>query len=127
MTTNMYRHLYPGSRDVGMVLRNLSVQEVLVPPKMVIGSRETVKKVPEGGLLNHTVKDLPPSEQRELPEGSWTSSPELMREKVTQLTPGSSQLEAPIPEPDILGEVDLSGYTKWDPDDELETQSILRV
>ena len=46
--------------------------------------------------------------------------------KVTQPTPGSSQSEAPTPEPDVLGKVDLSGYTKWDPEDQWEVWSILR-
>ena len=49
------------------------------------------------------------------------------RKKVTQLpTPGSSQSEAPTLEPDVLGKVNLLGYTEWDPKDQWEAQSILR-
>ena len=38
MATSSYRDLRPGSRRVGMMLRNLSAQEVRIPPKAVIGS-----------------------------------------------------------------------------------------
>ena len=76
MATNTYGDLCPGSRHMEMVLRNLSAQEVPVPPKMVIGRGQTVEKVPYRGLLAHTGKDLPPSVQRELPEVSQTSGPE---------------------------------------------------
>ena len=59
MTTNMYGYPSPGSRYMGMVLRNLSAQEVQIPPEMVTGKVQAPEKVPDRELLSCTGEDLP--------------------------------------------------------------------
>ena len=128
MTTNTYGDLCPGSKCVGRVLRNLSAQEVWIPSKTAIGKVQTTKKVPDWEVLSHTGENPPPKQQKEPPKVSWTSSPELPEKKVTKPTPRSSWLESEFPtlEPNVLGKVNLLGYGEWDPEDQLEAQSILR-
>ena len=52
IATNMYGDLCPGSWHVGMVLRNLSAQEVHIPPKTIIGNVQTAKRALIGRSLD---------------------------------------------------------------------------
>ena len=76
MATNTYEDLCPGSKCVGMVLKNLSAREVCIPPKTVIGNVQTAEKVPDWEMLSNNGKDPPPKEQGELSKVSQTSSPD---------------------------------------------------
>ena len=51
-----------GSRRVGMMLRNLSAQEVRIPPKTVIGNVQTAEIIPNMKAIKHTSKVLPSKE-----------------------------------------------------------------
>ena len=66
MATNTYGDLCPGSQCLGMVLRNLPTREVCIPPKAVTGNVQTVEKVPDWEMLDHTSEDLPLKVQEEL-------------------------------------------------------------
>ena len=46
MAASTYGDLCPGSRWVGMVLRNLSTWKVQIPPKTMIGNGQTAEVVP---------------------------------------------------------------------------------
>ena len=63
MATNTYGDLCPGSRCMGMVLRNLSTWKVHIPPKSIIGNVQTAEKVPHWEMPGHIREDLPLKEQ----------------------------------------------------------------
>ena len=121
MATNTYGDLCPGSWHVGMVLRNLSTQEVCIPPKTVIGNIQTAEKVPDLEIFSHT-NEFPLKEQEEPSKAGQTNGPNPLEKEVTQLTPMSPQLELEVPtlEPDVLGMITLLGCAEWDPKDQWE-------
>ena len=73
MATSTYGDLCPGSKHMGMVLGNLSAQEVCIPPKTVIGNVQAAEKVPDWKTFSHTGKDLPSLEGEESLKVSHTS------------------------------------------------------
>ena len=58
MATNTYSDLHPGSRRVGMMLQNLSPQEVRITPKTIIGNVQMAVKVPDMKALEPTSEVL---------------------------------------------------------------------
>ena len=71
MAISTYGDLCPGSRRVGMMLRNLSAWEVRIPPKTVIGNVQMAEIVPNMKALKHTSEVLPSKEQKEPSQVSW--------------------------------------------------------
>ena len=63
IATGTYGDLHPGSRRVGMMLQNLSVQEVRIPPKTIIGNVQMAEIVPNVKALKPTSEVLPLKEQ----------------------------------------------------------------
>ena len=68
MVTSTYQNFHPGSRWVGMILRNLSAQEVRIPPKTVISNVQASDIVPNTKAPRYTSEVFPLTEQTEL---SW--------------------------------------------------------
>ena len=54
MATSTYGDVCPDPRRVGMVLGDLSVQEIRIPPKTVIGNVQTAEIIPHTKVLEHT-------------------------------------------------------------------------
>ena len=111
MATNTYGDFCPGSWHVGMVFRNLSIHDVHILPKTVIGNVQTGEKVLDWEVLGLTGEDLPPKEQEEPSKVRKTSSPNPLEKELTLPTPMSPQLELEVPtqEPDVLGKVNHGG------------------
>ena len=76
MATNMYADLCPGSRCMGIVLRNLSAREFQIPPKNIIGNVETAEKVPNWEKLSHISEGW-----RESSKVGWISSSHLWKKR----------------------------------------------
>ena len=72
MVTSTHGDLCSGSRRVGMMLRNLSAQEVRIPPKTVISNVQAAEIVPNMKTPKYASKVLPSMEQTEL---SWVGQP----------------------------------------------------
>ena len=127
MATSTSGNLHPGSRRVGMMLRNLSAWEVRIPPNRVISYVQAAKIVTNVKVPKCTGKVLPSMEQTEpscigqptcfSPQNEWTH--------LTLISP-QLELDDPTSECDMLDKVDLSGCTKWDPKDQQETRNNLR-
>ena len=64
MATSTYGDLHPGSKREDMIMQNLSVWEVRVPPKTVIGNVQMVEIVPNMKAFKLTSKVLPSREQK---------------------------------------------------------------
>ena len=65
MATSTYGDLHPGSRRVGMMLRNLSALEVRIPPRTVIHNVQAAEIVPSKKAPHYTSEVLPSTEQTE--------------------------------------------------------------
>ena len=117
MVTSNYGDLHQGSRSVGMMLQNLSAQEVRVPTKTVIGNVQMAEIVPNMKALRPTSDVLPLKEQKGLSEVGWSSCSNSPENEVTQPTPISLQLElgVAISEHTVFVKVDSWGCIKWDP------------
>ena len=117
MATSTSRDLHPGTRRVGMMLRNLSTWEMNIPPKAMISNVQTAQIVPNMKTLTHTSEALPSTEQKEPSQVGLPTCLTPNRKELTHSTPMSLQLEPgdPTLQHDILEKVDLSGCTKWDP------------
>ena len=87
MATSMYGNLFPGSRCMGKVLRNLFTWEDCIPPKTVIGKVQTANKVSDWEMLGHIGEDLPPKEQEEPSKVAQTSGPNPSGKEVIWLIP----------------------------------------
>ena len=72
MATSTYGDLHPGSRIVGIMLRNLSAWEVGIPPKTVISNVQAAEIVPNMKAPKDASEVLPSMEQT---EPSWVSQP----------------------------------------------------
>ena len=72
MATNTYGDLHPGSRRVGMMLRNLPAQDIRRPPKTVISNVQAAEIVLNMKAPKQTSEVLPSMEQT---EPSWVSQP----------------------------------------------------
>ena len=126
MAPNTYGDLLPGSRRVGMMLRNLSAYEVKIPLRTAISNVQAAKIVPNMKASIYTSEVLPSMEQM---EPSWVGQPSCLtpQTELTQLIPVYLQLESSDPSScDVLNKVDLSGCSKWDPKDNQEVRIILR-
>ena len=64
MATSTYGDLHPGSINVGMMLRNLSTQEVRIPPTTVIGNVQMTEIVPNMKAFKHASEVLPLKEAK---------------------------------------------------------------
>ena len=70
MATNTFGDLCPGSRWVGMVLRNLSALEVPISPKTVIGNVQIAETVPDLKVFKPPSAVLASKEHVELSKAS---------------------------------------------------------
>ena len=64
MATSIYGDLHPGSRRVGMMLRNLSAHEAKIPHKTIISNVQTAEIVPNMKVLAHACEAPPSKEQK---------------------------------------------------------------
>ena len=108
----------------GMILRNLSAQEVRIPPKSVISNVQTAEIVPNMKAPKHTSEVLPPMEQTitgqpayliNTSKGSLSGQPHMS----LQFEPHNPTLEH-----DVLEKMDLLGCTKWDLKDQQEARKF---
>ena len=119
MATNTFGDLCPGSKQVGMVLMNLSTQEVLIPPKTLVSNVQNAEIVPDLKIFKQTSSVLPLKEPAEPSKGGWPNGWNSPKKELTQLTHISLQLGMDVSslEHDILKKVDLSACAQWDPMD----------
>ena len=63
LATSTYGDLCPGFRQVGMVVQNVSMWVVWIPPKTVIGNVQMVEVVPNFPIFEQT-SVIPPQEEQ---------------------------------------------------------------
>ena len=114
MATSTYGDLCHSSRRVGMMLQNISTNEVRIPPKTEIGNVQMAEIVPAMKVFNQMHEGLPLEKQKET---SRVSQPTCLNCPQNELTPVSPQLEPDglASEHDVLNKVDLLGCTKCRP------------
>ena len=71
MATNTYGDLHPGSRRLGMMLRNLFAHEVRIPPRTIISNVQAAEIVPNKKAPHYTSEA--PSFNRT--DGTFTGQP----------------------------------------------------
>ena len=86
MATSTYGDLCPGSRLVGMVLRNLSIWEVQIPPKTVIGNVQMAEIVLNLKVFKQMSVVLPLKEQVEPSKVGRPNGSDLPEKELTWLT-----------------------------------------
>ena len=128
MATNTYGDLCPDSRQVRMVLSNLSALEFWIPSKTVIGNVQMAEIVPDLNVFKQTGVVLLLKKQVELFKVSSSNGSNSPEKELTQPTPIflQSGLDVPTPEQDVLKKVDLFGCAELDPMDQQEARKILR-
>ena len=95
IATSTYGDLCPGSRWVGMVLRNFSAMEVWIPAKTVTGNVQMAEVVPDLKVFKQSSM-VPP--QKDQPEVSWLSYSNPPEKELAWPSTISPQLGLSVPE-----------------------------
>ena len=128
MATKTYGDLCPGSKHMGIVLRNFSMREVCIPPKTVIGNVQTAEKSLIGKCSAIMVRTLLQGSRGNYQRSTRLAVQIPWKKRWPSQPPKSScsELEVPTLEHDVLGKVYMLGCTEWDLKDQQEAQSVLR-